>query len=129
VTRLPLDSRDVRGISGPPRDIPEVCHHPECEVRGRRNLELHEMFPRWFLRKQPIEYVQLPSGLVLPNQIYLGGPWTCGHHQQITENKARILWDEDFGGGVFQWVEWAGPDPWAAPLDPQPEVVREAEAA
>jgi hypothetical protein len=127
VTRLPSDDRRIRGISGPPRDIPEVCHHPECEVRGRRNLELHEMFPRWFLRKQPIEYVQLPSGLVLPNQIYLGGPWACGHHQQITENKARIIWDDELG--IFQWLEWIGPDLWASPLSPSPEpVVQEAAA-
>jgi hypothetical protein len=127
VTRLPLDSRDVRGISGPPRDIPEVCHHPECEVRGRHWLEKHEFWPRSFLRKQPIEYVQLPSGLVLPNQGYFCSPFAFGHHQQITENKARIIWDDELG--IFQWLEWIGPDLWASPLSPSPEpVVQEAAA-
>jgi hypothetical protein len=129
VTFLPLTDRRVRGLSHEDYPltltlipaIPEVCAHPFCDVSGRENLELHELWPRSFLRKQPIEFVQLPDETIVRNQVYLCNAFNEGHHQQITENKSRIAWM----GNPFDFAEWQDrleEDRWdaQAPLNPHP---------
>jgi hypothetical protein len=105
MTRLPHESRDVRGYDPgdnfTPQILEEVCSHPHCDVRGRENLELHELWPRSFLRGQPIEFVQLWDGTILGNQVYLCNSFHGGHHQAITENKALI----EYHLGNFYWFD------------------------
>ena len=104
MTRLPLESRDVRGMPGPPYEGEEVCSHPFCDVRGRENLELHEIWPRSFLRGQPYRYVRLPDGRVMGNQVYLCNAFTNGHHPDVTENRARIVFVPS-----LLWFAWVTP--------------------
>jgi hypothetical protein len=122
MTRLPHESRDVRGveIKNPPQILEEVCSHPYCNVRGRENLELHELWSRSFLRKQPIEYVKLWNGTIVRNQVYLCNSFRNGHHLEITENKARIRWLES-DGPFPEGLYWYDPvNDCSDYLDPQP---------
>lgn len=107
VTHLPLQYRRVFGAPGP-RYRPEyVCSHPFCDAR--RDLELHHLWPRSFLRNQPRDWVKLPDGKVIGNLVWLCAP----HHILISENKTRIF----FGHRHFYWH---GGDDAVEPLDPQP---------
>lgn len=107
MTHLPLINRNVWGAPGP-RYRPEyVCSHPFCNQR--RDLELHHLWPRSFLRNQPRDWVKLPDGKVIGNLVWLCAP----HHILISENKTRIF----FGHRHFYWH---GGDDAVEPLDPQP---------
>jgi hypothetical protein len=123
MTRLPHESRDVRGveIKNPSQILEEVCSHPYCDVRGRENLDLHELWPRSFLRGQPIEYVELwDYKTIVGNQVYLCNSFQNGHHQEITENKARIRWLES-DGPFPEGFYWYDPvNDCSDYLDPQP---------
>ncbi len=119
MTRLPHENRSVRGYDPgdkfPQQKLDEVCSHPHCEVRGRLNLELHELWARSFLRGQPIKFVQLWDGTILGNQVYLCNALTGnGHHQKITENKAII----EYHLGQFYWFDHEDAD--GELLNPQP---------
>lgn len=98
MSRLPHENRDVRGVEGPEYEPEHVCAHPFCDVRGRENLEKHELWPRSFLRGQPITHVQLWDGTIVGNQVYLCNAFQKGHHQEITENRSEIAWGD---GVVF----------------------------
>lgn len=119
MSRLPLEDRNVWGVPGPDYEPKAVCAHPFCNRDGTYEgaLEKHHLWPRSFLRNQPQTWVKLPDGTEIGNLIYL-----CReHHQQITENKARIIWEnsvimrhEEEG---FWWTE--GDDRFLL-LNPQP---------
>ena len=101
MTHLPHVNRNVWGVPGAEPELEEVCAHPRCNVTGRENLERHELWPKSFLRSQPYRWVRLPDGQTVCNQVYLCNSFHNGHHQTITENKARIEWD----GVYFWWVD------------------------
>lgn len=116
MTHLPLESRDVWGVPGPDYKPREICAHPFCDVTGRDNLELHELWPRSFLRQQPIQWVKLPDGKIVGNQVFLCNAFQNGHHQAITENHSAIY----FTGGRFIWDDPDWMDVGDTSLSPQP---------
>lgn len=117
MTRLPHDNRDVKGRDiSTAQKLEEVCSHPFCDVRGRENLELHELWPRSFLRGQPIEFVELWDGTVVGNQVYLCNAFKNGHHQRITENIDQIYWQ----GQRFIWDNADWMDVGDTTLNPHP---------
>ena len=103
MTRLPNEDRRVYGLPGEKPTLPEECFAPGCDVTGRVNLELHEAWPRSFLRNQPIRRVKLPDGSEIPNQFYLCNELQNKHHWMVTTNRARIVWDEKTRR--FEWCQ------------------------
>lgn len=98
MTHLPLEDRkNVWGVPGPKYEPAPMCSHPFCDPPYYQ-LERHHLWPRSFLRNQPTDWVKLPDGKIVQNCVYL-----CReHHQQITENKAKILYGTEQG---FYWKE------------------------
>jgi hypothetical protein len=120
MTHLPLEDRNVWGVPGPDYEPEDVCSHPFCEekffdVDGYR-LEKHHLWPRSFLRNQPTTWVKLPNGRIVGNIVYL-----CReHHRQITENIARIEWD-NIRGFILR-----GPTANGWKIEPQPPLSQSA---
>ena len=123
MTHLNLEDRNVWGVPGPKYEPELVCAHPFCNKHewydGPKTLERHHLWPRSFLRNQPTDWVKLPDGKIVQNCVYL-----CrDHHQQITENKARILFEQGplVPQGRFMWNE----DGSFFGLNPQPRFLTE----
>lgn len=109
MTFLPHDHRHVRGVKDYAYTPEQQCSHPFCvDTVG---LQRHHCWPRSFLRGQPTEWVMAPYGVQVGNVVLL----CLEHHQEITENKAKILWGED---RQFFWLD----DQVGLPLNPHPPV-------
>jgi hypothetical protein len=108
MTRLPLESRDVKGTSGPDYNLNHVCAVPGCTELA---TERHHLFRRSFLIGD-YAWVQLPSGEQVGNYVRL-----ChNHHHAVTVNAAQITWDN----GVFVWAPLMGvprPLQWQPPIE------------
>jgi len=111
MTHLPLEDRSVVGTAGPRYEPKSICAHPFCnETTG---LEKHHLWRRSFLGGG-FNWVVLPGGRHVGNVVKL----CLKHHQEITENKARIVWyaPDPESLCAFFWDEPNG----TTFLDPQP---------
>ena len=103
MTRLPSENRRVKGVEGPMYPVNTICANPYCSQKA---TEVHHLWRRSFLIGD-YGWVELEDGTRLPN--------LCGlcfeHHQEVTENKAEILWDAAdhdywwFSPGVYSYLE------------------------
>ena len=122
MTLLPSSDFGIRGHEGKPYDVNDVCAHPYC---GRTSAHVHHLWPRSFLRKQPVEWVSLLDGTVLGNRVGL----CFDHHEQVTGRlggyAARIL----YTFGVFVWDDRRDDGLWqrVGPLSYQPPGSRKHE--
>src|SRR5262245_50899346 len=96
LTRLPLDSWAIEGLRGP--EWPDYKVGPLCALQGcsRINVEAHHITRRSFMTG-PYCWVRLPDGTTVGNLL----PLCWQHHQEVTENRARIVWDEQ--EHLFWW--------------------------
>ena len=109
-------AKDVEkvAIEGPPVEISLICVVPGC---SNPTDDQHHLFRRTLLGK-PADWVEIRSledGAViatLPNVAGICRP----HHDEVTENRARVGWDTDTR--LWLWDTMDGEDP--LPLEPQP---------
>jgi hypothetical protein len=81
VTLRPVDNLDeVRGVEGDRYPLPERCAAPNC-TSGY--VERHHLVRKSSLRKQPFEWIKLPSGVVMGNSV----PLCPNHHRMVTDNE------------------------------------------
>lgn len=113
MTRLPVESREVVGLSGPEYPkyrVGPLCAAPLC---SRPVDHVHHLTRRSFLGGD-YAWIKLPDGTITGN--LSGLDHRC--HQEITENKTRIVWNTD--SHLYEWVNEAGEI--VAPLSPQPPI-------
>jgi len=120
----------IRGVEGKARPVERTCAAPGCISLSQQG---HHLWSRSYLRGQPYDWVQLPSGRVISNVIGLcmrhhnyvtGG---IGGHQSMIrlESDETFIWlDEDRGegedGGWFH-MGLLNPQPWSTqPVEPAP---------
>jgi len=100
LTLLPLDSWVIEPLRGP--EWPDYKVGPLCAVQGCSRLtdHAHHIVRRSFTAG-PYSWVRLGTsdGLVVGNLL----PLCWQHHQEVTENRARVVWDEK--GEKFFWQE------------------------
>lgn len=96
MTRLPLDSWAIEALRGP--EWPDYRVGPLCAVGGCSRLtdHAHHIVRRSFTAG-PYSWVKLPDGTAVGNLM----PLCWQHHQQVTEDRARIVWDEQ--QRIFTW--------------------------
>jgi hypothetical protein len=114
VTKLPIDSRDVRGVAGPEYKVGPYCCVPECR---RVTEHAHHIWRRSELGG-PFSWVELPDGHVVGNLAGMCPP----HHEAVTGriggHKAAIRMTDDH---VFWWCRYINEQyEFVAPIDPQP---------
>jgi hypothetical protein len=90
MTRWPIESRDVKGLTLEewPVELPKVG--PYCSVPGcaRAADHAHHLFSRGIMGGA-FDWVRLPDGTVSGNKIGI----CASHHQMVTENKTRIVFE------------------------------------
>ena len=64
MTLLPVDWGEVRGVDGPAYKVGPRCCNPACRKVAEHR---HHIWPRSYLRKQPLNWVELPDGRVIGN--------------------------------------------------------------
>jgi hypothetical protein len=108
MTRLPLESRAVRGVDGEPYELNLICAKPDClEV----STDPHHLWRRSELIG-PYWYVHIEDDdLIVGNVVGL----CSNHHHAITVNAAWIEWQE----GRYRWNDMLTSD---EPLSFQPPV-------
>jgi hypothetical protein len=94
MTRLPLETRDVRGIEGgPPYELNSICAAPGCD---QLSADPHHLWRRSELIG-PFWWVALDDETIVGNVVGL-----CQlHHHAITVNAAWIKWED----GRFVWSD------------------------
>lgn len=102
---VPLDSKGVRGVEGKAPTLNVRCGKPGC---NRFASERHHLWPRSWLRGQPVEWVLLPNGETIPNSVGL-----CTlHHGNVTGgiggHKSWIMLEDDHD---LNWYDRSG-DSW-----------------
>lgn len=98
MTLLPAAPLGVRGHPGNAYDVPPTCAHPTCD---RPAAHVHHCWPRSFLRRQPIEWVQYENGPTVGNRL----GFCVEHHDMLTGEiggyRARLRWED----GVMWWEQ------------------------
>jgi len=142
VTLAPAVHPAIRGVEGKPRPVEKTCAAPGCISLSQ---QAHHIWSRSFLRGQPYDWVQLPSGRVISNTLGL----CMRHHNDVTggigghQAMIRLESDETFiwlAAGVVDGVPtWTHqgllhPQPWSeTPAipgeDPAPEPEPEKRSA
>lgn len=118
MTRLPTESRDYKGLDGPGYEsyrVGPLCSVPGC---GRPADHSHHIVRRSELGG-PFLWVQMPSGEQVGN--LTGLCWR--HHNEVTENKARITFETAISPCFF----WTDSTITNEPLTPQPPIKEESE--
>jgi hypothetical protein len=116
VSLAPLVHPDIRGVEGKPHPVQPVCACPGCISVSQQR---HHLWPRSYLRGQPVDWVKLPSGRVVSNGIGL----CMRHHGFVTGgiggHKAQIHLEP---GETFIWLTPDGNGGWVNEglLFPQP---------
>lgn len=99
MTLAPLHSIEVRGIEGKPGEVPVICAVPGCIARSQQR---HHLWPRSYLRGQPVEWVRLPDGRTIQNTTGL----CVRHHDMVTGgpggHRAVVVYAAE---GVLLWCE------------------------
>ena len=88
MTLAPLVDPSVHGVEGRPIVVEERCAAPNCTETAQ---ERHHLWPRSFLRGQPVEWVSVQEQ-VIPNAVGLCRP----HHREVTGTRghlAHIRWN------------------------------------
>lgn len=106
----PMVHPSIRGVEGKRLQVAKVCACPGCISLAQHG---HHLWARSYLRGQPTEWVQLPSGRVVSNVIGL----CIRHHSQVTGevggHKAMIRLEDD---ETFIWLAAGGKDTAGATL-------------
>lgn len=116
MTLAPAIHPSIRGVEGKRRAVERLCCAPGCISISQQG---HHLWPRSYLRGQPLEWVSLPSGRIISNVVGL----CMRHHAWITGGigghlaVVRLESDE-----TFVWFESDGADGWVncGLLHPQP---------
>ena len=123
MTLAPIHSIEIRGVKGPPGDLPRICAAVGCL---KLTKDRHHIWSKSYLRGQPVEWVMTPWGQIVQNTTGL----CVEHHSMVTGeiggHKAAIMVE----GRTFMWAEKSGLD-WVVmgPLTPQPgEIEHDDEA-
>jgi len=118
MTLSPLVDPAIRGMDGDHYKVSPVCCVPACR---RRSEHAHHIWPRSALRRQPQNWVRLPSGQVIGNLAGL----CVQHHLDVTgdtgghrawmrlDEETEALWWRERAPEDGQWID-------VGPLVPQP---------
>lgn len=112
MTKLPHENWDVKGVTGPNYKVGPVCSAPGCKKFADH---AHHIWRRSFLAGD-FKWVELWDGRTVPNLVGL----CYEHHQDVTENRAMIQFDDT---GLFMWSQQTTGDLYApvGMLNPQPQ--------
>jgi hypothetical protein len=96
MTRLPFDSWNIEPLRGP--EWPDYKVAPICAVDGCSHFtdHAHHIVRRSFTAG-PYSWVRHTEGMTVGNLM----PLCWRHHQEVTENRAKVVWDEH--SRVFFW--------------------------
>lgn len=101
MTRLPVESWDVASVTGDlylKYKVPSLCAHPTC---SRFSDHVHHICRRSFIIGD-VSWVRYGDGPIIGN--LCGLCWR--HHEEITINKARIIWESRLK--KYSWVDEGG---------------------
>lgn len=84
MTKLPTESHDIIGLTGPEYKVGPYCAAPGCH---RVAEHAHHIVRRSYLNG-PYSWVKMPDGVEVGNLTGL----CVAHHEQVTNNKANIIW-------------------------------------
>lgn len=114
MTRLPSDNWDVQAIEGPAYKVGPGCAVPGCD---RFADHAHHLWRRSFFGGgRDTAWVQLWNGKKVANKV--GLCWR--HHEQVTQNVARIFYDE-----AMERFLWSDNSVNVGPLDDGPRLSAE----
>ena len=91
MTKIPTESWNITGITGPDYQVGPYCSVPGCHKIAEHG---HHIVRKSFLAGD-YKWVRMPDGLEFQNLTGLCVP----HHEQVTVNTAEITYDD----GVFYW--------------------------
>jgi hypothetical protein len=101
MTRLPADSWAIDALRGP--EWPPYRVGPVCALQGCSsiNVQAHHIVRRSFMAGA-YDWVKIDGKDIVGNLL----PLCWKHHQQVTENRTRIVWDEK--EKLFWWRDEEG---------------------